>query len=867
MKIHLYNYKNYYNRYSDKFDTIQGYSPYLIKTLFDVHNFDYGDGINVTHNINYYDTDVKDKCNYVIVEADDGSFTRWYVIDGNHLRDDKEYVQLKRDVVADFWTFIKNADCYVKKAILKGNGFVPYGYDPLIFNKENFSLNQVKTDEVLIKRHEGPQGTITDYDNIPWVVGFMDNKTQDVTTRVVFKDGSTVHRFRTLSEFPLYTYLQDSTTLEFPTSIYFGGDGNISIVATQDGSTLPMAHWTDTDYKGLVFNIRKGYDWHNCVASSKSATDSAIKFDGDKAWLNSDGSITSITFGVQPAGRFIKSVLASLEETDEVKLAKENVNGKIVDITDLQAQVDKYSNGYIYIEDTDTVYKLSSSEVLRRETKVIDLQNLMGEDEPELDKYVSGVYWKAQNDSDFFFTQSGSGLGDIKCSALFKNISVSFDEQYGGYYQYKMSAKARQLSDAPYKMFCLPLGDFTYSNVSTTADMTNLIAADISTYHTGTDLLDLQVVPYCPFRFGGSFTYDVDYSPIYEEYTGGGHGTVGRIYWCSSCQGSFEFTIPISPLTYENLKVSNEAEFYRLCAPDYSNVYEYSLAKNVYNNDLYVYYYYKPYSSSTIVVPKYTGYLYNKPFNADGRADARGLICTGGFAMTQSGDAFAQYERQNVNYMKAFNREIKSIDLQNQYQSELEKWQLISGVISGASSGASTISTVGGAIGGGLGAGIGAGIGAVAGGVGSYLVGQHNRELNENLRDEAKDLKQDLFGYNLGNIKALPNTLSTITSMTQANKYFPYVERYCCTERELQMIKDKITFNGMTVNAIGKYIDYKDNRFQRYPDVDNTHNFFQAQLIHLDNISPTERFNGDYHVVNTIADELAKGIYVPINID
>ena len=79
-----------------------------------------------------------------------------------------------------------------------------------------------------------------------------------------------------------------------------------------------------------------------------------------------------------------------------------------------------------------------------------------------------------------------------------------------------------------------------------------------------------------------------------------------------------------------------------------------------------------------------------------------------------------------------------------------------------------------------LGVGAGAGIGAAISAVGGAVdVG-----LNTALRKEALDYTKDMFGFQLGNIQALPDTISKISAFNNNNKVFPVLEYYTCKDRE-----------------------------------------------------------------------------------
>lgn len=144
------------------------------------------------------------------------------------------------------------------------------------------------------------------------------------------------------------------------------------------------------------------------------------------------------------------------------------------------------------------------------------------------------------------------------------------------------------------------------------------------------------------------------------------------------------------------------------------------------------------------------------------------------------------------------------------------------------------------------GAAIGGVYGAIAGGVASAAGGIADISISEKLRSEALDLRYDQFNYSLENIKALPYTLSRVSSFDANNKIHPVLEYYTCTEEEKEIFKNKMKYNGMTVmriDTIGKFLNDEEQ-------------FLKGRIIRLDSLSD------DYHMASVIAEEIYKGVYI-----
>ena len=186
------------------------------------------------------------------------------------------------------------------------------------------------------------------------------------------------------------------------------------------------------------------------------------------------------------------------------------------------------------------------------------------------------------------------------------------------------------------------------------------------------------------------------------------------------------------------------------------------------------------------------------------------------------------YQQNNKNYQKIFDRQIENIEVQNKYQRINEITGAVSGTIAGARSGAAFGS-----------------VGAVVGGIASAAGGIADYYINEQLRTEALNYKKDMFGYQLGNIQAMPQSITKISPYTINNKLFPILEYYTCTDEELQALKNKLKYNGMTVMRIGTISEF----------IGNHESYIKGQLIRLEDI------HEDFHYVNSLAEEIYKGAF------
>lgn len=118
--------------------------------------------------------------------------------------------------------------------------------------------------------------------------------------------------------------------------------------------------------------------------------------------------------------------------------------------------------------------------------------------------------------------------------------------------------------------------------------------------------------------------------------------------------------------------------------------------------------------------------------------------------------------------------------------------------------------------------------------------------LNDKLTEINKQYATDMYNYNLGNIQALPYSLSKVTSFNPNNKIFPVLEYYTCTTMEKQALRDKIKYNGMTVMRIGTITQF----------IKSEKTYIKGQLIRLETIFE------DFHIVNALANEINMGVFI-----
>ena len=355
---------------------------------------------------------------------------------------------------------------------------------------------------------------------------------------------------------------------------------------------------------------------------------------------------------------------------------------------------------------------------------------------------------------------------------------------------------------------------------------------------------------------GINYWFGANQAALLGRYGGNGH-TVG-IYFVVFSKGQYNPNTTYDPIRFNghewfavktdwivpdstvDKKIDNECDFYRLSSPNYNSFYEFKKSKLSNGiNGLRAICTYKPYSPFIKVNPNLNDSLYSvKDYN-----DNIGLQLAGDFSIPMVTDPMINYELQNRNYQAIFNRSVQNLDVNQRIAKEQQQFQGIVGAITapiaGGLAGAATGAKAGpyGAI---AGAVVGAGLGAGAGIYG------YNKDMEwlQQQQYEARDFAVDQFQYQLGNIQALPQSVTKSSPLSFNNKVWPILEYYSCKDREKEILRSKIRYDGMTVMAIGTLQEYA-----------TAGGYLKGKMIRLNEL------NDDSHIANAIYEEVNKGFY------
>lgn len=801
----LKGYNNRFNRILKREDTIADYKAAVVSgndlnylELSSI-NFNPNDGIVTSLVIGQGDLVWDDKSatdtlregkynpDYCIAYDTNGIVSRWFVTEVVRTRGGQYDVSLVRDVLADFYNDVKDAPCYIEKAMITDKS------NPLLFNREGLAVNQIKKEEHLIKDSTG----------VAWVVGYV---ARNLTGEV--------------RESNYGTYTLDS-------------QGKKSGAFIDDKA-----------------NVISGAMWlTNLDGSVTYATGNS----GDGKFTYTIDSLTkTITYSINIPAQANATVVMRFKYTVGTQV---NNNGYTADLaSDINrvhledAPYDMFCIpfGEIHLESADVTttkesalaIALGLSEDLG--TFLYDVQLLPYC--PRSDMVVSGKVYEilGSEDIDWDYIKQGNDIKNIliwckkstfTASGLVDGVlsnSIKIDRPIDD------TLRAGELTVSDGRLTRLSGGyiqvRISNSVFSTVASVEDIAGVEISHPSTGynkstTATRNLQHTD------GSSVVTFELYDGGDERFPSGTllNATVNVRY------GYKDYKYP----EYMDFKVSNECDLYRLVSPNYNGQFEWSIAKNGgYESIFDIDCTYKPFQPYIHVVPVFaSGFLYGGDFD-----DARGLICGGDFSLPIISDAWTQYQIQNKTYQEMFDRQIYHMDVQQsltQANMGLSQFQSLENNLLGTMS--STLHSKNSA----------QAAGTTAIGLGRAGLGLLNSELSRQYQrqsyEDTRDFTIDMFNYNLQNVQALPYNLTKVAAYTANNKIFPMVEVFTCKDVEKQALRDKITYNGMTVMVIGKISDYVDANEPR---------FIKGQLIRLPDIKD------DSHVANALYDEINKGVYI-----
>ena len=784
---YLLNFNNYYNREYKRLLNIDDYIDFMKYSWTNV-NFNPGDGITTTIPVNY-DGEV----NYLVLtdNAVPGLFgqevivSRWFIIESKFTRMGQRVLTLRRDVLVDYSTM-------ATATVFAERGYVP-NTNNLIFNSEGNSYNQIKKSEKLIKDESGSA----------WLVGYLAPN--------VFDSGNiTIQGSNSEVQYDYSFATNDEMFSAFPgvgltpTTLYYNfGSLYLKFYSLAEG----QPYLWRADYPSDLLT----YETASVPEADVTMIIPQVNLEDAQGFLLSNLLMPSV-----------QNIISDKLVLDYSNVSRASIT-KIINNRNVIARVGTPTSGYTYYQ-----LDVGTSETLRQQHEI---RNTTASNTFE---YLTSIFTQLDNTTLALGTPDRYTLDstDSYFSCYWRNIPVETNT-------IELKTTAKKVDSSPYYCFAIPYHEAKVikGNQTITTDPREslLLARNIAT-QLGSFCYDVQLLPYFPLQsyIDSMGRIDTTTMPDGTVAVLNSADGVARTFLFWITKPNFSFAVPDMIAYSSEPKIQNETQFCRLNSPNYAASFDFSIAKNKGVDYWQVDCSYKPYQPYIHVAPNWRG-LYGSDFN-----DARGLICTGDFSIDLMTDKWQEYQIQNKNYNEIFNRQIQSLDLQQSIAKRQDIFGAVAGSLSGAMSGATT-----GALAGGL-------PGAIAGGVAglgiSAVGGVMDIIDSQKLRDDARSSQFDMFNYQLGNVKALPNTLTKVSTYNINNKIYPFYEIYEATSEEIGALRQQLNWRGYNLGIIGQLSDFQVEG-----------KYFKGKLIRLEEVQDVSL--GDNHLLENYNSELQQGIY------
>lgn len=462
--ILLNNCNNYFNRKIFYYELTTDYtSRFTYKIIQDI-DFNPNDGVSARQIINWTESWNPD---YLLVTEQTSSgatiVSRWFIMDSKRTRGQQYHLTLRRDVIADHFNQVLSAPCFIEKGLLPQNS-------KLIYNSENVSLNQIKTDEILLK----------DETQKAWIVGYIgqDTSHEGYITSV----NTSEHTYPEISSLPIELIDPEDPsqggTFKGIKNNKLDMIGCIHTGATYQGDPANVYITLATDINNPSDSSYSTIYRLNTWFATTSTMTYSVRNSAANAWKN--GVITRSA---------LKTQCLEWLETKGYKPASpeaiENIialNGQVV----IDIEHAKYYQIDINLSPSETAVELFTT---------------------------NGTFY---NSLDAIATEVCTAIGTSKsirgnpygCRYTQLTYRVSFTEVAAGdQLRTSISQSRNHLIDAPYDMFCMQY------------NLDNLALAQQFRQALSTFVYDIQILPYFPFRdaLDATLTEHIDYDAI-EEY-------------------------------------------------------------------------------------------------------------------------------------------------------------------------------------------------------------------------------------------------------------------------------------------------------------------------------------------------------------
>ena len=552
---------------------------------------------------------------------------------------------LKRDLLADFIGSLANQPVYVEK------GYISDIQSPLLCNNEGLVVNQIKTDEILLK----------DTTECPWLVMYLKKGALGSTS---IGTGGKV-------------------TIDIPEN-----DGDV-----YETLATPIGQWGMYQYTGTDYNVMETLNFKVFWTKTDTVNDYEYICNASESsakYITGTHYTTNLRAPYNSGSSTFKAMLDQYYKDKynvlKTKLTNDINLGTHEGIWKYNEKIIKDSNGKYY---QVSVYE---NNYLPIPTGFVD-----GTTAPTL-KAQMQTLWNNMLDISITANDTAFGISGTMYGYRIKLTEVSSIEASVDFSAYTGNGT---VDSALYDVICMPYGEVYFTNPSellygltTSKERSVRVMNSLAKALSSNWVLDLQLLPYCPCQeliYESSSPTIIPLTLAKQGLTGYKQGVGVTDVLLVATKATFDLNIYQSISITDNssedsvykIKYVNDCTMVRLCSPNYNGLFDMNLAKNggsidYFNVDITM----RPYNPYIHVNPNFN-FLYNRDFN-----DARGLICGGDFSLGIINDAWTQYEIQNKNYQAIFDRQIQNMDINNSIARTEAGWQAAAGTVQGAASGA-----------------------------------------------------------------------------------------------------------------------------------------------------------------------------------
>lgn len=555
--IYCISYNNYFNRTVKREESLAAYlgaNNENVRYTEANFNFNPNDGANAVITVGRSANPANSYGDYLLVVENGEIVSRWFILDEERLRGKQYKLNLRRDIVVDYYEQVLTSTAFIEKGL-------PNEDSALIFNSEGIPLNQIKKGET----------QLIDDSRMAWICGFVDReiaaKTISINSIVVADYEMSSYRFKD----------------------YFTKDANFEIII--DG----YVYVTNTQYSSSPTTFKFVLDQY---ANQTNLGNSTSK--GDYKYTDEYGKLKSY---IQENGQKLALNIATKHSLYDGISSDSNYysllyeDGKIVrdgtDFYKIGTKIETHERTYRITEDKDGTYLLTY------------LTNFM----KNFRGYKSGtpyfeIYIKYESlrltktpvvEGEYSIDYPGKTEKIINKNAPFDLFCIPFSDD--------MKIKVGNLEFQANKEFAMSIGSEIARNLGAACYDVQLLPFCPMTGFTIEDN-------------GKTFNINSTDTKRRTFVKNANKDNVYVLFWSAASSGTKNiFKSDQTPYaTVSNKKIENECDFYRLVSPNYNGQFEFSAAKNGGIRYFNVDYTYLPYSSYIHVNPDFSD-LYGQDFN------------------------------------------------------------------------------------------------------------------------------------------------------------------------------------------------------------------------------------------------------------